>query len=284
MKQNDPNGGLRRPTRQPTEDITPPRRYRSDRSAAPGSGRERPVQDFYDDLDTFHSVGNGTKKKKRRRGITALWSFAFLLLLAMEGALAVLMAPQLLGHTLTGLPIPSIAFANGSILSFDATTYTAFTTMRDTMDTDRIHKGVSIDGIDVSGMTLAEARATLEASEAQQESDLSVRVTVDGEKYTIKAGEIPMARDLDDRLRVAYARGRTNSTELRVDRKTPLQERFEDEVSLRANGLRLETTLTYDLAELRSRLDAIAQSVEVAPVDATVRSFDLNTRKFSCTS
>ena len=283
MQPNQPGGGLRRPTRMPDpQQEEAPRRYRSQRPTAdtsPQQAKEDPV--LYDDFNTYYSRPR-KQAKPRKKTHTVLWTIVFLITLMLEGCVLLLMAPQLFGITFGDITsLPTVAFANGSILTYDEATYESFARMRDSADTDRLHSGIVIDGIDVSGMTLTDARAALNAVEATGGGEFHLTIQVDGQTWSVTSDEIPMTRNTEEVLRLAYARGRTNSTGLRTTHVTPLLERYTDIVNLQKEGMTLTTHLTYDEEALRSKAEAIAAAMSSDPGNAAVTAFDFNTKKFS---
>lgn len=83
------------------------------------------------------------------------------MLISLTGTagLLLLAAPQMLGMELAGLP--TLAFVNGSIIRYDAERIANFNEAVALVNTDRIFPGVTIDGINVGGMTRADAESAL---------------------------------------------------------------------------------------------------------------------------
>ena len=117
------------------------------------TGRREPVRDeedrpsrdtVYDDFDidgrNMRQVYSGKKQRRRRDPHRRLWLAVTLMCLACTLALAVLVAPQLLGVQIPG--VPSFAFVNGNIITLDADNYAQYKVYRSYMNTDTIYPGV----------------------------------------------------------------------------------------------------------------------------------------------
>ncbi len=243
---------------------------------------------FYDDFDQLtprRERGRATDSRppqppRRRRGThPVLWGFVCLVCLALLAGMGLLCAPQLLGQALDG--VPALAFAGGSILVYDQAVYDEYLAKRNAMDTDTFRPGVSVDGIALGGMTMAEARAALEQVPAAGGGSFSVTVRIDGTSWVIDSGMVPMTRNLDEMLRKAWAFGRQNTTAIRLSRVTPLQERWNDAQALAEHPVAFTTSLSYDPQAVRSLTDQIAAQVNVPAVSADVVAFDVGSRTFS---
>ena len=91
------------------------------------------------------------RKGRKKRGSTFLWLLVMLISLTGTAGLLLLAAPQMLGMELAGLP--TLAFVNGSIIRYDAERIANFNEAVALVNTDRIFPSVTIDGINVGGMT-----------------------------------------------------------------------------------------------------------------------------------
>lgn len=205
----------------------------------------------------------------------------FLCLLCI-GTIGLFLAPQLLGVQF--ISMPNCAFVNGSIITLDNARYEDYKTYRRYMDNGTIFPGVYIDGVSVGGMTQDEARNALAPVGASGGGHFAVTVNVGNKSWSIDSSRVPMTRNLDDMLAKAYALGRANTTAIRGTRVTPFQERLNAALNLRTNPVNLSTSLTYDRASVRALTDEIVQFVNRPPVNASVASFDFNTRSFTFNS
>lgn len=81
----------------------------------------------------------------------------------------------------------------------------------------RMDKGVSIDGVPVGGMTLAQARQAISEKVKPLEGDL--QVTVGDKKYTIALDSIRFRLDVDGMVQEAFEAGKRSPAVLRVARR-----------------------------------------------------------------
>ncbi len=213
------------------------------------------------------------KTKERRQ---ARWPYALLLVFCLLGLLAnaYILAPQLLGIRFRYLP--NYAFTSLGMIRLDEDVLREYRATMQTVYQDTFYPGVSIDGVDLSGLSVDEGRARIMAVPAENGQDFSVTVDVQGQTWTIDSKQVPMTRDLEDQLRIAYALGRTQTE---GPGSTPAQRRYEAIRNLES-GVRLATSLSYDTANIRVLTDQIAASVYKAPENAYVAAFDVTTRSF----
>ncbi|MGN0779775.1 MAG: VanW family protein [Aristaeellaceae bacterium] len=235
----------------------------------------------YDDFDAYERFRAypPDKKPRRKDPHRGLWLAVTLLCLAATAALAALVAPQLLGVQIPG--VPSFAFVNGNIITLNAAEYAQYRQYRAYMNTDTIYPGVYIDGVHVGGMTQQEAAEAVWQVSATYGGDFAITVQVGNGSWLIDATQVPMTRNVQDMVQQAYAYGRENTTAIRGTRITPFQERLNTALSLRENPVTLTTSLTYDRTAIRQLTDSIVAYVNREPVNASVAAFDFNTRTFT---
>ncbi|MBQ8653657.1 MAG: VanW family protein [Clostridia bacterium] len=248
-----------------------------------GSGRREYRETMYDDFDAYADVRRPEKKRRRKKDPhRGLWLMVILLCVGCMAVLGVLVMPQLLGLHIPGLP--SFAFANGSILTLDQAEYEQYRRYRQYMDTDAIYPGVYVDGVHVGGMTVEEAENAVWLVGAQGGGAFSVTVNVGNGSWIIDSTQVPMVRNVEEMVQQAYACGRENTTSIRGTRVTPFQERLNTAMNMRTNPVSLSTELTYDRTAVRQLTDSIAAYVNRDPVNASVASFDFNSRSFTFNS
>ena len=123
----------------------------------------------------------------------------------------------------------------------------------------RIYEGVQVAGVDVGGMTKAEARSALQAPLAESNST-PLTLQSGSETYTIIPSDSGLRFDLDATVDRAYDVGRSESAARRV---------FVWSNAL-LHGRDVAPVYTVDDAALNSALANIANKVIVAPQDAYV--------------
>ena len=122
------------------------------------------------------------------------------------------------------------------------------------------YEGIIIDSIDVSGMTMEEARAAITAQHARKEEALTVTLKFDAQSWEIPPDGLGVAYDTEAVLEEAYAIGHTGSWFAR--RKEIL--------ALGDQPYSARTTMTYDEAALTRTLADIKAKIDVPAADATV--------------
>lgn len=249
-------------------------------------GRREYRDTIYDDFDVYdrdirrmQAEKNRRKRKDPHRG---LWLMVMILCIGCMAVLGVLVAPQMLGIHIPGLP--GLAFANGSIITLNAEEYELYRTYRQYMDTDTIYPGVYIDGVHVGGMTVEEAEQAVWQVGASGGGAFSVTVNVGNGSWIIDSSQVPMVRNVKDVVQRAYTCGRENSTSIRGTRVTPFQERLDIALNMRSNPVSMSTELTYDRDAVRQLTDSIVSYVNREPENASVATFDFNSRSFTFNS
>lgn len=219
------------------------------------------------------------KTRRQRRATNIACSIIILVCMLGIAALGILVAPQLMGVQFTSLP--NYAFVNGSIMELDPVVYSQYKTNRQYLSSNTILPGVYIDGIDMGGKTIDEARAAVNNVSATNGVDFQIIVNVGNKNWSIDATKVPMSRDTDDIIMQAYAFGRQNTPNIRSMGVTPFQERMNTAMQLCSVPQGLYTTLSYDRQTIRAMTDSIVNYVNRDPVNASVASFDFTTRRFT---
>ncbi len=227
------------------------------------------------------STGKNKRRGKKNRSHSFVWFLVALLSLAGTLVLLLIASPQMFGMKLSGLP--TLAFVNGSVIQYDESRIESFEEATALVNTDRIFPGVSIDGIDVGGMTCEEAEAALGKSSVDT-SSVNLHVQADAYSYDITGADVPLYRNISEIVQIAYAAGRGNTTAIRGTGRTPLSERVASIRLLSSQPLALQTEITYDHETVRRIAENIAADVTCSPVNATVESFDADTKQFAFNS
>lgn len=243
----------------------------------------------YDDFDPYDReqrrsappAGRGPKKRRKDPN-GGLWFMVTLLCLICIAVIGVFVAPQLLGVKIMG--VPSYAFVNGNIIALDEDSYAEYRGYRSYMNVDTIYPGVYIDGVHVGDMTAQQAEAAVWQVGAQGGGNFAVMIHVGNGSWIIDSNQVPMTRNVSQVVQQALACGRENSTTIRGTQTTPFQERLNKAVDMRSNPVSLTTELTYDKAALRQLTDEIVAYVNREPVNASVATFDFNSRTFTFNS
>lgn len=127
------------------------------------------------------------------------------------------------------------------------------------LDDEHICRGVSVDGIDVGGLAISEARVRL-AGRAREYEDSPILVKRGDGIWRVNPGDLGVSVELEAALRAAYSLGRSGL----------FFNRIAERLSIARSGWNIPFTVTVDEQLLRDFVFALAQQIQVAPVDARI--------------
>jgi lipoprotein-anchoring transpeptidase ErfK/SrfK len=122
----------------------------------------------------------------------------------------------------------------------------------------RIDRGVSIDGIDVGGMTRRAAKNAVEGKIKPLSDD--VQVVFEGKQYPIELKSIGFRVDIDGMVQDAYVKGKRGPAVVRV---------FKRLFGI-GSGLDVPVEVVVSRTRLRTRLTTIARAVDRSPTSASI--------------
>lgn len=241
-------------------------RYNRDASRTSGRGGSDYREDY-----------SGPAKRRNTHPIL----YATVIMVATLGlvALGLVMAPQLFG--IFWKDMPNYGFMNGQLIAWDANRMNDYRSKRSFMDRDTIFPGVYVDSVHVGNMTVDQARSALQQNPVQSDSGFSLTVNIGNRSFPINSQLIPLSRNVDQVLEQAYTLGRQNTkSDASV---TPFEQRLASTEGLYNNNVFLTSHMSYDKTAVRTLTDEMVNRINRDPMDATVQSFDFNTRKFTFT-
>ena len=151
--------------------------------------------------------------------------------------------------------------------------YEAYAAISKMAAQDTFFPGVTVDGIDLGGMTRDEAHALFADRQMQTASAFSLVVASGEKRWRITSQEVPVTFNADTILEQAYNVGHTGTLEQRVSEI----QRARDE------GVVFVTGYTYERSAVRALVDTIADSLDFEAKDATLDAFDPNNHTFTFT-
>ena len=151
--------------------------------------------------------------------------------------------------------------------------YEAYAAISKMAAQDIFFPGVTVDGIDLGGMTRDEAHALFADRQTQTASAFSLVIASGEKRWRITSQEVPVTFDAQTVLARAYAVGRTGT----------LEERYAQIQHAAKNGVHFSTGFTYDRSAIDSLVDIIGDSLDVEMKDAAIDAFDMNSKTFSFT-
>lgn len=241
------------------------------------SRREQEEQlSIYDDFssDRWSNRPRNVREKKKNTH-TLAWGIVCVINLMLILTVVLFLAPQLMGIRFAQLP--NYGFAGGRLLEWDEEKADSVTAAQKLTRSDTFYNGITVDGVDISGMTMEQARRAVERTEAQGGGDFGITIRIGGQGWLIDSDMVHMTRNTEEVLAKAWALGRTNTADTAM---TPLREKESAIADIAKNGASFTTTLSHDSTVIRQMVDTIAAPFNKEPVSAEVTSFDLQTKKF----
>ncbi len=125
------------------------------------------------------------------------------------------------------------------------------------------YEGITVDGVKLSPYTMEEAKAQLQMTNADRINGMTVHLQYDTREWSISPEQLGVSLNIDEVLEQAWALGHEGNI---FARQRTINR-------LKRDGEAFRTELSYDENYLRQQLQAIKESVDTDPVDATV-TFD----------
>ena len=151
--------------------------------------------------------------------------------------------------------------------------YESYAAIRQTVSSDVFFPGVTIDGTDLGGMTMADAQALISQGQAQTASEFSLVVAAGEKRWRITSQEVPMTFDAQTVLERAWNVGRAGT----------LEERYAQIQQAAQQGVHFSLGFTYDRSAIAGLVDIMADSLDVEMKNATLDAFDVNNKTFTFT-
>ena len=176
------------------------------------------------------------------------------------------------GRTLFGALNACLAIAIAVVVALGLrlqSQYADFRMMRDVVDKQTFYEGTTVEGVDVSKMTLSNAmdywRDRVEARNAGR------TVTLD-DGTTVTAGELGYASDYQSVLTTAWSHGRSGTLE---ERYRMASRRMQNPAAYAIHRTEYSDALVDQFVQMQ------ALKIDQDPVNATVASFDVDTYEFT---
>lgn len=149
--------------------------------------------------------------------------------------------------------------------------YQSYAAITQNVAQNTYYPGVTVDGVELGGMTREEAGALFGSRQQETSSAFSLVVQAGERKWRITSDEVPMTFDAQTVLDEAYNIGRYGT----------LEERLAAIDDAKANGAAFTTGFSYDRTAIDRLVEIIADSLEYDATDATLAAFDVQTRTFT---
>ncbi len=132
--------------------------------------------------------------------------------------------------------------------------------MTQAVDISTFYNGISVNGVDLSGLTQEEAKEKLSTDVNDAIKTKTITLNKGDNSYVINFGDIGAEYNIDDTLLAAYNYGRNGE----------LKERYKEVVGLEKNPKDFEAQFTYSDDTLKSKINEIAEEVKIEPKDSTM--------------
>lgn len=149
--------------------------------------------------------------------------------------------------------------------------YMNFTRLRNVVDSQRFYAGLTVEGTDVSQMTLDQALALWAEREEEVKSRMNLTLVYEDKTWTLSNEQLGYSSDYDQVLKSAYALGRNGS----------LEERYGEIQQLAVQPQHLNIKRGYDEKKLRKQLEEVAAQITQKGGNATIASFNSDTGEFT---
>lgn len=149
--------------------------------------------------------------------------------------------------------------------------YQSYAAITQNVAQNTYYPGVTVDGVELGGMTREEAGALFGSRQQEASSAFSLVVQAGERKWRITSDEVPMTFDAQTVLDEAYNIGRYGT----------LEERLAAIDDAKTNGAAFTTGFSYDRTAIDRLVEIIADSLEYDATDATLAAFDVQTRTFT---
>ena len=133
--------------------------------------------------------------------------------------------------------------------------------------------GITVDGVDLGGMTREEAKALFDGRQMQTSSEFSLIVAAGEKKWRITSEQVPVTFNADTILAKAYNIGRVGT----------LEERYAQIQRVGQEGAAYVTGFSFDRSAVDALVDVIGDSLDTPAKDATLDAFDPNNHTFTFT-
>ncbi|MBR4040202.1 MAG: VanW family protein [Clostridia bacterium] len=149
--------------------------------------------------------------------------------------------------------------------------YESYAAIRQAVSSDTFYPGVTLDGTDLGGMSMSDAQALIDSSQAETKAAFSLIVASRERRWHITPEQVPVTFDAQAVLARAWAVGRTGT----------LEERYAQIQHAAQNGVHFKTGYTYDRNAVAGLVDIIGDSLDMEVKNATLDAFDVSNRTFT---
>ena len=157
-----------------------------------------------------------------------------------------------------------------TFVSTKAVGYARFRTMRNAVAKDTFYSGITVDGVDVSKMTLDQALHNWSSNDLSASEGITI--DIEGHTYHITPEEIEYSDNYKTVLKSAYAVGRFGTLESRYGEVAKASGAWQRDYQI---------TAAFNEETLRDRVNDIALELSQPAIETTITGFDADNSTFT---
>ena len=166
--------------------------------------------------------------------------------------------------------VACLLLAGGGFFAFHVYQQQRYIEMAAAVEINTFYPGITIDGVDVSGMTLDQAKERWSKEIEEKRAAFRLGVTADDQEFVVDDKNAFLEFDALEVVEEAY----------NLNRNGELQARY-DNLARIAESRAYTTNMTYNLEPVRDAIVRFCETFRVEPVDAAIKSFDFEAATFS---
>lgn len=139
--------------------------------------------------------------------------------------------------------------------------YTLYNNVTKVLDTDRIYKGVYVEGVHLGGLTTEQALELLKKTYFEPLQNKKIEVIVEDKSYFLEYSSLGIKMDIDKAVEKAYS----------IGRKGNLATRFKEIKKVYENPVIIRLSFEYDQDKLKKFVDELFNTHYQSPVNASIK-------------
>lgn len=200
------------------------------------------------------------KKNTKKPLIIALCSVAAVAVVALVLLILGVFAPKI-----------DVTMADGSVKTMKVAD------VKTALNSEVFFDGIIIDGVDVSGMTKAEATAAIAGIEPEEPIEFDIKLHLDGQTYNTDFSSLPLQSNKAEIVEIAYAYARPTSDEPTDEELIACYNSYQ---ALKNTPMEFDSAYTLDTAGIGTIIHAVLDPLNSLPQDAMITGFDIETEEF----
>jgi len=141
------------------------------------------------------------------------------------------------------------------------------------VDIPAFYQGIWVDDVHLGGLAVEEAKQILMEKARERLEEIRFELIHNDKRWILTYQDVGAYIDWDRKIDQAYA----------VAREGELEERYNRVKELEVNGLKLKTSLFYNMDLIKNKLESIAEEISYDPVDADIKFYPDRENKFEIT-